>query len=66
MLCTLGGCHEVAFHDTILSALSHAVAATPHGVYEAYAQKCARELLAALKAGDMDTSSTGWCGTDQG
>jgi tetratricopeptide (TPR) repeat protein len=52
---TLGGCHEAAFHDTILSALSHAVAATPHGVYEAYAQKCSRELLAALKAGDMDT-----------
>ena len=52
---TLAACHEPVYHDAILDALSRAVAATPHGAYEAYAQKCARELLAALKAGDMDT-----------
>jgi hypothetical protein len=52
---SLSACHQAAWRDTILDALSRAVAATPHGVYEAYAQKCAKELLAALKAGDMDT-----------
>jgi hypothetical protein len=52
---SLAGCHDAAYRDTILEALSRAVAATPHGAYEAYAQKCAKELIAALKAGDMDT-----------
>ncbi len=52
---TLAACHEPIYHDAILDALSRAVAATPHGAYEAYAQKCAKDLLAALKAGDMDT-----------
>jgi len=52
---SLAACHEAAYHDTILEALSRAVDAAPHGAYEAYAQKSARELLAALKVGDMDT-----------
>jgi hypothetical protein len=52
---TLAACHEAAYRDAILDALSRAVAATPHGAYEAYAQKCAKELFAALKAEDMDT-----------
>lgn len=51
---TLAACHEPIYHDTIVDALSRAVAATPHGVYEAYAQRNSKELLAALKAGDMD------------
>jgi tetratricopeptide (TPR) repeat protein len=52
---SLAACHEEAYRDAILDALSRAVAATPHGTYEAYAQRRARELLAALKARDMDT-----------
>ena len=52
---TLAACHEAVYRDAILEALSRAVEATPHGAYEAYAQRCAKELLVALKAGDMDT-----------
>ncbi|HEY3638021.1 MAG TPA: hypothetical protein VGK90_07685 [Rhizomicrobium sp.] len=52
---SLAGCHEPIYHDAILDALTRAATATPHGAYEAYAQRCAKELLAALKAGDMDT-----------
>jgi tetratricopeptide (TPR) repeat protein len=52
---SLAACHEPVYRDAILEALSRAVAATPHGAYEGYAQKCAKELLEALKAGDMDT-----------
>lgn len=51
---TLAACHEPIYHDTIVDALTRAVDATPHGAYEAFAQKNAKELLAALKAGDMD------------
>lgn len=52
---SLAACHEAAYHDAILEALTRASTATPHGAYEAYAQKCAKELLAAFKAGNMDT-----------
>ena len=52
---SLAGCHEASYRDTILAALSRAVDAAPHGAYEAYAQRNAKELLVALKAGDMDT-----------
>jgi hypothetical protein len=52
---SLAACHQAAYRDAILEALSRAMAAAPHGAYEAYAQKCAKELVAALRLGDMDT-----------
>jgi tetratricopeptide (TPR) repeat protein len=52
---TLAATHEASYHDAIFEALSRAVTAAPHGAYETYAQKCAKELLTALKANDMET-----------
>ncbi|HTT83463.1 MAG TPA: hypothetical protein VMF67_08270 [Rhizomicrobium sp.] len=52
---SLAACHEAAYREAILDALSRAAADAPHGAYEAYAQKCAKELLTALRADDMDT-----------
>ena len=52
---SLAACHDDAYRSTILDALTRAAGATPQSAYEVYAQKCARELLAALKARDMET-----------
>jgi hypothetical protein len=42
-----------AYHDAISTALTRAAAGVPHTAYEGFAQKCARDLLAAWRAGDM-------------
>jgi hypothetical protein len=52
---SLAAGHDDAYRSTILDALTRAADAKPQSAYEAYAQKCARELLAALKAGDMES-----------
>ena len=52
---SLAACHQAVYRDAIVEALTRASTDAPHGAYEIYAQKCARELLAALKAGDMET-----------
>lgn len=41
------------YRDAIIDALTRALADTPTSAYESFAQKNARELLAALKAGDV-------------
>ena len=41
--------------EAIANALTRSAAGTPHTAYEIYARKCARELLAAWKSGDMQT-----------
>ena len=43
------------YRDAIATSLTRAVAGTPHTAYDSFAQKCARELLASWKAGDMET-----------
>ena len=50
---SLSGYNRDAYRDTIESALARAIADTPQSAYEAFAQKNARELLAALKVGDV-------------
>ena len=52
---SLASCHDEAYRSTVLDALSRAADAKPQSAYEVYAQKCARRLLAALKAGDMES-----------
>ncbi|HEY3776923.1 MAG TPA: hypothetical protein VGL35_02575 [Rhizomicrobium sp.] len=52
---SLAACHDPAYRAEIADSLARAVRDTPRGAYEAYAQKCAKELLAALGAGDMET-----------
>lgn len=52
---SLAGYNRDAYRDTIESALAHAIADTPQSAYETFAQKNARELLAALRAGEMKT-----------
>jgi len=44
-----------AYRVAISGALARATAGAPQTAYEAFAQKCARELLIAWKAGDMQT-----------
>jgi tetratricopeptide (TPR) repeat protein len=43
------------YRDTIVNALTRAAAGVPKTVYESFAQKCVRELLATWKSGDMQT-----------
>jgi hypothetical protein len=52
---SLAGCHDDDYRAAILEALTRASADRPQSAYESYAQKCARELLAALRAGDMES-----------
>ena len=42
------------YRDPIVTALTRAAAGTAHTAYERFAQKCARELLATWKSGDME------------
>jgi hypothetical protein len=51
---SLAACHDSAYRTAIADALARAVRDVPHGAYEIYAQKCAKDLLAAFNAGDMD------------
>ena len=51
---SLAGYSRNAYRDTIENALSNAIADVPQSAYEKFAQKNARELLAALKSGDMN------------
>jgi hypothetical protein len=43
------------YRDAIASALTRAAAGTPTTAYESFAQKCARELLATWRSGDMQS-----------
>jgi len=43
------------YRDAIMSALTRAAAGTPTTAYESFAQKCARELLATWRSGDMQS-----------
>lgn len=43
------------YRNAIATSLTRAAAGTPHTAYEAYAQRCVRDLLAAWKSGDMRT-----------
>lgn len=52
---SLASCHDAAYRAEIEEALTRAVRDTPQGAYETYAQKCAKDLLAAIHAGDMAT-----------
>ncbi|MGH6888993.1 MAG: hypothetical protein ACREHF_07330 [Rhizomicrobium sp.] len=52
---SLAACHDPAYRTAIADALARAVRDAPQDAYEAYAQKCAKDLLAAFNAGDMDT-----------
>lgn len=45
------------YHDAISVSLARAAAGEPHTAYEIFARKCARDLLAAWRAGDMATFS---------
>lgn len=51
---SLSACDIDTYRDKIADALTRAVSGQPKGVYEAFAQSRARELLAVLKKGDMD------------
>jgi len=51
---TLSGYDTAAYRAKITDALAHAAKATPQGVYEGFAQKRAKELLATMQKGDMD------------
>ncbi|HLY06065.1 MAG TPA: hypothetical protein VKR31_09980 [Rhizomicrobium sp.] len=44
-----------AYRAAIADALTRADAGEPHSAYDIFAQKCARELLATWKSGDMET-----------
>lgn len=46
---------RTVYRDAIAAALARASTGVPHSAYDAYAQKCARDLLAAWKSGDMQT-----------
>lgn len=50
---SLSGYNRDAYRDTIESALARAIANAPESAYETFAQKNARELLGALREGDM-------------
>lgn len=52
---SLASCHDPVYRTAILDALGRAARGVPRGAYEAYAQKCAKDLLAALEAGDTNT-----------
>lgn len=43
------------YRGAIANALTRAAAGTPRTAYETFARKCARDLLAAWKSGDMQT-----------
>jgi hypothetical protein len=43
------------YRDTIMNALTRAAAGVPKTVYEFFAKNCARELLATLRSGDMQS-----------
>ncbi|HWA31761.1 MAG TPA: hypothetical protein VG867_11725 [Rhizomicrobium sp.] len=51
---TLSGYDVDAYRAKIVDALTRSVNGTPQGVYEAFAQSRAKELLATLQKGDMD------------
>ena len=44
-----------AYRDTIANALTRATAGAPKTAYESFAKNCARELLDALRSGDMQS-----------
>jgi len=50
---SLGSTNPTVYRDTIIDALARAAQDTPQSAFEIYAQKSARDLLAALKARDM-------------
>ncbi|HEY6578261.1 MAG TPA: hypothetical protein VIY09_02985 [Rhizomicrobium sp.] len=52
---SLAACHDDAYRAAMIDALNRATADAPKSAYEAYAQKCAKDLLAALKAGDVES-----------
>jgi tetratricopeptide (TPR) repeat protein len=53
----LGGYDPERFHDTIADSLARAIAGKPATAFDAFEQSRARELLEALKRGDMDAFS---------
>ncbi|MGH6877991.1 MAG: hypothetical protein ACREHV_11540 [Rhizomicrobium sp.] len=52
---SLAACHDDTYRSAVMDALTRATGDAPESAYETYAQKCAKDLLAALKAGDMET-----------